>query len=229
MSSAENDHILMSCIYIIFTLILKLCILPEPALSLSRCLSRALDSNDLQFSFSSIEYATKLSTFDLSDTGLFKLDGIQDAPALSSLDISGNDFKTFPLEVLKIARLQELFMGSNDFQTSLPTQIADLKELKLMSCASCNLQGELPYSIGKLTNLVHLNLEDNTITGTLPTEMEALENLAFLDLSGQSLHGQLLSFKTLRDLRRLDCKFTVYTCLCLLIYKYQHLFEISSV
>lgn len=84
---------------------------------------RALDSNDLQFSFSSIKYATNLTKFDLSDTGLFHLDGIQDAPSLSSLDISGNDFKEFPLEVLKITTLQvnalpcfgTLFIHSSSF------------------------------------------------------------------------------------------------------------------
>lgn len=103
--------------------------------------------------------------------------------------------------------MQELFIDQNNFQSSLPTQIADLRELKLISCSSCNLQGELPESIGELINLVHLNLEDNALTGTLPTEMESLENLAFLDLSDQSLHGQLPSFRKFRDLRRLDCKF----------------------
>ena len=65
-------------------------------------------------------------------------------------------------------------------------------------------QGSIPASIGKLAHLVHLNLEDNALTGSLPSEIETLENLAFLDLSGQSLKGHLPTFKTNRDLRRLD-------------------------
>jgi Leucine-rich repeat (LRR) protein len=166
---------------------------------------RVLDSNELRFSFSSIKYATKLSSLDLSDTGLFKLDGIQNAPALLSLDISRNDFKgDIPLEVFQISTLQQLFMGSNSFESSIPSNIGDLKQLKLLSCSSSNLQGSIPKSIGELTNLVHLNLEDNALTGTLPSEIGTLESLTFLDLSGQSLRGQLLSFEALRDLRRLD-------------------------
>jgi Leucine-rich repeat (LRR) protein len=167
-------------------------------------ISRALDSNNLQFSFSSIKYAARLTSFDLSETGLFKIDGIQEAPALSSLDISRNDFKIIPLEVFQISTLQQLDMGANDFQSSLPTSIGELKQLKFLSCSSCSLEGSIPISIGLLTNLVHLNLEDNHLSGSLPSEIEHLENLAFLDLSGQSLQGKLPSLKTLRELRRLD-------------------------
>ncbi|KAL3785970.1 hypothetical protein HJC23_005679 [Cyclotella cryptica] len=172
----------------------------------------ALDSNDLRFSFSSIKYAIKLTSCDLSDTGLFKLDGIQNAPALLSLDISRNDFRgDIPLEVFQISTLQQLFMGSNAFRSSIPSNIGDLKELKLLSCSSSNLQGSIPKSFGELKNLVHLNLEDNDLTGTLPSEIGTLESLTFLDLSSQSLRGHLLSFEALRDLRRLDLSSNLFS------------------
>lgn len=152
----------------------------------------------------------------MSDTGLFKLEGIQDAPALTSLDISRNGFKAVPPQLFEITTLQQLDMGSNDFQSALPTAIGELKGLKFLSSSSSGLLGSIPTSIGKLTSLVHLNLEDNLLTGSLPSEIEDLEALAFLDLSGQSLTGQLLSLKTLRDLRRLDCELNLLL-LCILI------------
>jgi Leucine-rich repeat (LRR) protein len=158
----------------------------------------------LQFSFSSIKYAAKLSSFDLSNTGLFKLDGIQESPALSALDISRNNFKSIPQELFELKTLEQLDMGSNDFQSPLPTNVGELKKLRFLSCSRASLQGNIPSSIGQLTDLVHLNLEENNLTGSLPSEIEYLENLAFLDLSGQSLQGQLPSLKTLRELRRLD-------------------------
>lgn len=128
----------------------------------------------------------------------------------------------------------------------MPTNVGDLQQLKLLSISSSNLkvrwlttllsffypdmywlavrlhfQGSIPASIGNLAHLVHLNLEDNALTGSLPREIENLENLAFLDLSDQSLRGQLPTFKTNRDLRRLDRELISY-CL-LLVYFNRHL------
>ena len=168
-------------------------------------LHSVLDSNDINVDFSSIKYASKMTNLDLSSTGLFSVNGINQAPTLLSLDISRNDFKSsIPKEIFQISTLQQLFMGNNEFDTSLPSDIGDLQQLRLFSCASSMLTGPLPKNLGNLKELVHLNLEENALTGALPIELESMENLAFVDISGNALDGELLSFSSLNNLRRVD-------------------------
>ncbi len=166
---------------------------------------RILDSNDITVDFSSIKYASKLSSLDLSSTDLFSVEGIESAPKLLTLDISQNDFQSnIPTEIFSLATLEQLFMGDNEFRTSIPSSIGSLKNLRLLSCPSSMLTGSLPSSIGALTELVHVNLEENSLTGSLPPELENLESLTFVDMSDNSLEGQLPSFSTMKSIRRLD-------------------------
>jgi len=164
-----------------------------------------LDSNGITVDFTSIKYAFKLSSLDLSSTDLFSVEGIENAPNLLTLDISQNDFqKSIPKEIFSLTTLQQLFMGDNDFRTSIPSNIGDLKNLRLLSCPSSMLTGSIPSNIGALIDLVHINLEDNSLTGSLPLDLENLYSLTFVDASDNTLEGQLPSFSAMKNIRRLD-------------------------
>ena len=79
----------------------------------------------------------------------------------TKLNLSGNQLKILPAEIVDLKNLTWLFLSKNQLKT-------------------------LPAEIGKLKNLTLLNLSDNQLT-SLPAEIVELTNLTSLDLSGNQL------------------------------------------
>jgi hypothetical protein len=170
-----------------------------------------LRNNSIDISFSSIGNATNLQTLILSNSNLWRLDGIGSAPSLKSLHLTNNAMVgTLPDEIYQLTNLEELLLNYNNFTGSLSTRIGQLHNLQLLYMYQNELSGEIPSDIGQLEKLKELALGDNHFTGTLPTELMKLSNLSILALEryekkpGLGFHGPLPDFATLGNLRELQ-------------------------
>mmetsp|Transcript_33273 Transcript_33273/g.98980 ORF Transcript_33273/g.98980 Transcript_33273/m.98980 type:complete len:2132 (-) Transcript_33273:222-6617(-) len=186
---------------------------PQEIFQLPNLQTLVLDNNAMLFDFSGISYAKKLTSLDLSQTGLFAVEGISRARSLKELHLASNSFEgKIPPEIFALTSLEELSLDFNQFTGLLPAEVGMLANLKLLSCASNKLAGMLPLSIGALTSLITLRLQHNSFTGTLPVGLGILKNLAYLDLSDQidvdagtgGFTGSLPLLDELEKIRRLD-------------------------
>lgn len=189
--------------------------LPSYIFSLVNLDTLVLDNNPIQISFRNIEKAEKLSTLDVSSTGLEHIIGISAALNLREFRATNNNMKeALPDELFNIQSLEQLALDFNRFSGSIPDRIGELKNLRLFSCASNRLTGTLPESLGNLKSMVTLHLQSNMFTGSLPRSLGEMTDLAFLDLSGQTtggFSGKLPDFSKLQDLHRIDLSFNSLT------------------
>jgi hypothetical protein len=124
-----------------------------------------------------------IKTLKLGDLHLKKLpDNFSNLQQLEKLDLSSNEFYTFPNVICQLETLKELVMHNNHIKivprdikalsqleyfnlswnelNTLPTEIGELKALKTIWLCRNNI-GLLPESIGYLMHLRHINLSYN--------------------------------------------------------------------
>ena len=94
-----------------------------------------------------------------------------------------NRLAGLPTSVLKLNKLEELYLGANKIQ-EIPAEIGDLKELRLLDISNYELV-HLPTSIKKLDYLEKLYLGYNKLTA-LPTELGDLKNLTEMYVRGNT-------------------------------------------
>jgi Leucine-rich repeat (LRR) protein len=112
-------------------------------------------------------------------------------------------FKDFPMEVLKLKKLQYLDISRNDIK-HLPDSIVQLKDLQYLIVSRTGLEG-LPANIGELKNLRYLNVNQNELT-TIPYSFGDLENLEVADLWSNNLDYFPESMSKLKNLRWMDLR-----------------------
>lgn len=140
-----------------------------------------------------------------SEVSLLELD-------LHVLDLSSNHlYGTIPnLEAL--SNLKRLYLGPNNFTSSIPDSIYSLKLLDHLYLDNCDLTGSLSSHIGQLKALKGLGLEGNFLTGSIPSEIGLLENLRALYLDSNEFGGVLpdaiSQLTNIVDLRFSDNHFT---------------------
>ncbi len=100
------------------------------------------------------------------------------------LDLSANNLKTVPIEIIKLKNLQVLNLANNSI-TELPLEIFELKHLQILNLEENRLKN-LPDSISKLKNLYNLNLTRTKIPA-IPESFSELKNLRILNLSWNQL------------------------------------------
>ncbi|XVF36512.1 hypothetical protein REPUB_Repub19eG0064400 [Reevesia pubescens] len=137
----------------------------------------------------------KLQYLDLGNnlfTGLFP-----DISALSELQylyLNGSGFSgPFPWKSLgNVTNLAVLSLGDNPFdRTPFPNQILKLKKLNWLYLANCSIEGKIPPAIGDLTELIELELQSNYLSGEIPLEIGKLNKLWQLQLYSNDLTGKL--------------------------------------
>ncbi|WP_448265733.1 leucine-rich repeat domain-containing protein [Nostoc sp. DSM 114159] len=146
-------------------------------------------------------------------------------------EVSGNNLKTLPLELLGLPNLRKLDISGNPLE-SIPdvvTQILHLEELilirvelteipdtiaKLTNLTQFHLTGnqitQIPEAIAKLTNLTQFHLTSNQIT-QIPEAIAKLTNLTQLHLSYNKITQIPEAIGKLTNLTQLDLHYNQIT------------------
>ncbi|XP_027148879.1 receptor-like protein kinase 7 [Coffea eugenioides] len=136
---------------------------------------------------------------------------VPDISALSQLmylymNLSGFS-GTFPWNSLdNMTNLVALSLGDNPFdRTPFPLGVVKLNKLNVLYLSNCSIDGKIPPGIGKLTELRNLELSQNYLSGEIPVDITKLQNLWQLELYGNELTGPLpVGFGNLSNLQRFD-------------------------
>ncbi|DAD49375.1 TPA_asm: hypothetical protein HUJ06_031797 [Nelumbo nucifera] len=111
---------------------------------------------------------------------------------LKILNLTNNQFEgPIPMETMKLDELQELRVGKNKLNGTIPTDIGLLSNLRILELQENQFHGPIPSSIGKLTMLQELNLQKAGLNSSIPDELGFCTNLTFLELSENNLAGPL--------------------------------------
>lgn len=110
-----------------------------------------------------------------------------------SLDVSDNAIEgTIPWTLHMMKNLANLYLGPNEFSSSLPSTITELTELTHFYANDCSLSGTIP-DLSKLTKLEGLGIHENMFTGSFPSSIEKLTALQVLYLDSNQLSGEIPS------------------------------------
>ncbi|XP_038697985.1 receptor-like protein 7 [Tripterygium wilfordii] len=121
--------------------------------------------------------------------------------SLHSLDLSSNQF-TGPINEFQFQSLEELGLGGNKLNGSVPSSIFNLVNLTLLDLSSSSFSGTLDVSMfSNLKNLQVLLLSDNEISFTTNTFPN---NLRQLSLASCNVTEFPYFLRDLKDLERLD-------------------------
>ncbi|MFN6437315.1 MAG: leucine-rich repeat domain-containing protein [Nostoc sp. DedSLP01] len=154
-----------------------------------------------------------------------KVEGYEEVGNRYFQKVSGNNFKTLPLELLNLPNLRKLDISGNPLEsildvvtqillyleelilirvelTEIPDAIAQLTNLTQLHLDS-NQITEIPEAIAKLTNLTQLHLSDNQIT-EIPEAIANLTNLTQLHLSSNQITQIPEGIAKLTNLTQLD-------------------------
>ncbi|XP_059164168.1 uncharacterized protein LOC131947097 isoform X2 [Physella acuta] len=106
------------------------------------------------------------------------------AQTLTYVNLSFNNFKVFPIEVLDLPNLEVLKLRNNPL-IEIPGEIIKLQKLRVLIASFC-LISALPSTLFTLPHLDDLSLSYNRLT-FLPSEVATLQSLKVLDLEGNQL------------------------------------------
>nr|GEV53359.1 receptor-like protein kinase HAIKU2 [Tanacetum cinerariifolium] len=103
---------------------------------------------------------------------------ISSMSSLRYLYVNGSGFQgAFPWESLEsMKELIVLSVGDNPFDQTFefPKQVVKLLKLQWLYMSNCSIAGEIPSAIGDLTSLVNFEAAMNFITGEIPVEITKL-------------------------------------------------------
>ncbi|GFO40033.1 leucine-rich repeat-containing protein 63 [Plakobranchus ocellatus] len=103
---------------------------------------------------------------------------------LTYLNLSFNNFTTFPLEVLNLSNLEVLKMRNNPM-VEIAVDITRLQKLRVFIASFCLITA-LPLTLFELPCLEDLSVAYNRLT-FLPVEISRLKSLQILDLEGNQI------------------------------------------
>jgi len=184
---------------------------PSQIFNLESLTEITLEGNSINFDFTGIENAKKLTTLDLSHTDIESVVGIQKSTTIEHLYLSSTNLRgEFPIEILELRELLDLALIFNDISGTIPPQIANLANLEYLAIHDNRLSGYLPSALGQLKNLQFFLAGHNDLSGSIPNEISTLSHLWSLDIAnqrsfgGMGLTGKVPSFNGLAELRKLD-------------------------
>ncbi|KAJ0085303.1 hypothetical protein Patl1_08741 [Pistacia atlantica] len=164
-----------------------------------------LGNNGFSGSFPSISSLSELRYLYLNNSGcsgVFPWASLEKMTNLISLSLGDHNFSPtpFPVEVLKLTKLNWLYLSNCSLQGPIPAEIGNLGGLISLELSANNLTGEIPTDIGKLNKLWQLELYQNRLTGQLPVGLRNLTNLQLFDVSTNFLEGNLSEVRFLTKL-----------------------------
>ena len=129
---------------------------------------------------------------------------------LPSLDLSGRQLISLPVELFNLKNLKSLNLRGNQLKT-LPPNIKSIMSLVWLD-VSHNQLVEIPSEIGCLENLTSLNLSHNKIL-KIPTEIKNLSQLTSLDLGYNRLTILPKAIGSLKKMTQVDLSNNRIKCL----------------
>ena len=155
--------------------------------------------------FPDISSLSQLQHLYLNQSGFngnFPWKSLQNMIGLVTLSVGDNLFNRgpFPNEVVKLTKLNWLYMTTCSFEGTIPEEIGNLIELSNLELSNNYLSGEIPSQIVKLRNLWQLEIFNNTLTGKLPVGFGNLTKLEKFDASANNLEGDLSELRNLTNL-----------------------------
>jgi len=111
---------------------------------------------------------------------------------LEELDMGGNDLNTtLPTEWGAMTSLREIKMDFSFLTGTIPTEYGQMVQLEQLELAQCSLVGTIPTELGQLAALFDLQIDNNGLTGQIPTEIGLLTGLIELRLNANSFVGSV--------------------------------------
>ncbi|XP_047969702.1 calmodulin-binding receptor kinase CaMRLK [Salvia hispanica] len=165
--------------------------------NISHLRSLDLSSNRLTGSLPpSLFLLPNLTQINLSNNRLGGAAGLPKPASLNSsplqkIDLSFNRFRNFTY-LSNFPNLTSLNLSGNDFRAALPFWFANLTNLETLDISGCNISGSL-RPISGLKSLKHLDISINLFTGNFPADIPSLVNLRFLNVSFNNFSGFLNS------------------------------------
>ncbi|XP_039069185.1 receptor-like protein kinase 7 [Hibiscus syriacus] len=175
-----------------------------------------LGNNPFTGLFPDISSLAKLQSLYLNGSGfsgIFPWNSLQNMTDLAVLSLGDTPFDRapFPDQILKLKKLNWLYLANCSIEGKIPPAIGDLTELIELELQYNYLSGEIPMEIGKLHKLWQLELYNNELTGKLPVGLRNLTKLEFFDASANNLEGDIAvvgSMKNLISLQLFENRFS---------------------
>jgi len=128
---------------------------------------------------SDINKLTKLKHLDLNMNKLSGPVNIFNLKVCNELLLGGNKFnESLPSNIHFMGSLKQLDLFNNEFSGTIPASYQRLDNLEVFQLAGNQLTGTVSSVIGKMTKLRDLTLQYNNFTGDLPEEICAIETLS---------------------------------------------------
>ncbi|XP_018478759.1 receptor like protein 24 [Raphanus sativus] len=148
-------------------------------------------------SFSSLSHLSVLDLTGNELTGSFPLVG--NLTKLSYLSLCNNRFygtlNPNSTKLFELHHLRYLYLGYNNFSSSIPSEFGNLNKLEILSLKSNDFSGQVPPTISNLSSLKELSLQDNRLTGSFPL-VRNLTMLSVLNLEDNHFSGTIPSSLT---------------------------------
>ncbi|CAN4122447.1 unnamed protein product [Withania somnifera] len=175
---------------------------------LNKCVRlKYLDVGNNEFTgiFPDVSSLSELTHFYANNsgfTGKFPWNSVNNMSKLIVLSVGDNPFdrSVFPEVILKLNKLNWLYLSNCGLEGEIPEGIGNLTELINLELSMNNFTGEIPVGITKLNKLWQLELYENELTGKLPVGFGNLTNLENFDASTNSLYGDLSEIRLLDQL-----------------------------
>lgn len=135
-------------------------------------------------------------------SGVFPWKSLENMSGLITLSAGDNPFDQtpFPSEILKLTKLNWLYLANCSIGGTIPEEIGNLSELINLELSDNYISGEIPVQIGNLRNLWQLELYNNNLTGKIPSGFRNLTKLEKFDASTNYLEGDLSELRFLTNL-----------------------------
>ncbi|XWS25441.1 hypothetical protein CRYUN_Cryun27aG0068600 [Craigia yunnanensis] len=164
-----------------------------------------LGNNLFTGSFPDISALSKLQYLYLNGSGFsgpFPWKSLENMTSLAVLSLGDNPFdrNPFPNQILKLKKLNWLYLANCSIEGKIPPAIGDLTELIELELQYNYLSGEIPVEIGKLHKLWRLELYYNELTGKFPVGLRNLTNLEYFDASANHFEGDISEVRFLTNL-----------------------------
>ncbi|XP_065880490.1 receptor-like protein kinase 7 [Euphorbia lathyris] len=146
-------------------------------------------------------------------SGVFPWKSLENLTNLVTLSLGDNPFDPipFPPQILKLVKLNWLYLANCSLEGTIPEDIGNLSELINFELSDNNISGEIPSQIGMLANLWQLELYNNNLTGKLPIGIGNLTKLEKFDASLNHLQGTLSELRSLSNLVTLQLYYNEFS------------------